>query len=169
MIKKLFMVIIVMIIFLNFSVLKITQIKLNNLKTKTNSKYYNLVVDYEIKEMPVLYTFYGQLTAYGSDCKGCIGITASGYNIKNGNITYVDNEYGNIRIIAADKIYPFGTIIKITEEEYLKKPFIAIVLDRGYAIQGNTIDLAFETNKDKMLKKLGRRQNVKYEILRYGY
>ena len=167
--KTIFTIIIMLLVFVNFTVLKVVQINLNNTQIKTEAKYYNLVVDYEELEYKVLETFYGQLTAYGADCKGCSGITASGYNINNGNTTYVDKEFGNVRIIAADPRYRFGTIIKITEETFFKQPFFAIVLDRGGAVKGNVIDLAFETRKDNIVWKLGRRKNVKYEVLRYGY
>jgi len=161
--------IIVFLFIINFSILKLIQINLNITKQKTESKIYNLVVKHDSVEYEPLETFYGQLTAYGADCRGCSGITASGYDIRNGNITYVDKEFGNIRIIATDNRYPFGTVIKITEDNFFKNPFLAVVLDRGGAIKGDIIDLAFETGKDNIVWKLGRRRNVKYEILRYGF
>ncbi len=115
----------------------------------------------------VLETFYGTVTAYGPDCYGCIGITASGYNVKN-EIYYNDNEYGNIRIIAADKKYPFGTIIKLNDLSIGDE--IVIVLDRGSAIgnnKGAQADLLFYNEDD--CYDFGRQKNIKFEVLRHGY
>jgi 3D (Asp-Asp-Asp) domain-containing protein len=117
----------------------------------------------------VLATFYGQLTGYGPDCAGCSGrgITASGYSISNGNIYYQDDTYGEVRIVAADPRFDFGTIVRITAPNIDDSPIIAVVLDTGSAIHGNIFDLAFEN--EAQTKAVGRQKNVKYEILRYGW
>lgn len=122
-----------------------------------------------IEETNVLEIFSGQLTAYGSDCYGCSGITASGYDIRNGNIYYDDKEYGNIRIVAADRRYKFGTIVRISNLRFYDEPFIAIVLDRGFLIKGDIMDLAFDTVKNPDVLNLGREKKAKFEILRYGW
>ena len=113
-------------------------------------------------------TFYGNITAYTPYCDGCIGITAYGYDVRN-NIYYNDNQYGNIRISAADKAIPFGTIIKISNiDEY--DDIISIVLDRGSAIGYDTnaqLDLLFDN--ENMAINFGRKYNVKFEILREGF
>ena len=132
-------------------------------------KEINIFKKIEIKKERVLDTFTGPITAYGPDCKGCIGITASGYNVKNGNIYYTDKKYGKIRIIAADKTIPFGTIIRIKELSLFSEPLLAIVLDRGSAIGFNKkvyIDLLYKNEKETLI--FGKREAT-FEILRYGF
>ena len=132
-------------------------------------KEINIFKKIEIKKERVLDKFTGPITAYGPDCKGCIGITASGYNVKNGNIYYTDKKYGKIRIIAADKTIPFGTIIRIKELSLFSEPLLAIVLDRGSAIGFNRkvyIDLLYKNEKETLI--FGKREAT-FEILRYGF
>lgn len=141
---------------------------LNNKGNKmiTKSFIYNSIPNnIEYKALDV---FYGQLTGYGPDCKGCIGITKSGYDVRNGNIYFNDKQYGKVRIIAADKKYKLGTIIKITAPKLYDYSFIAIVLDRGGKITGNNIDLLFE-KEEGINRFVGRQKKVKFEVLRYGW
>lgn len=128
---------------------------------------YNLVN--HIEKTDALEIFYGQLTAYGADCYGCSGITASGYDIRNGNIYYNDKQYGKIRVVASDRNYKFGTIVRISNLKFYDEPFLAIVLDRGFLIKGDIMDLAFDTVKNPDVMNLGREKNAKFEILRYGW
>ena len=129
-----------------------------------------VVINEEIKETKkekVIKTYKGNITAYGPDCKGCSGITASGYNVKK-TIYYNDKTYGKVRIVAADKSLPFGTIVKIKDIAGFK-PIIAIVLDRGGAIGFNKkayFDLLYTSEKDSL--SFGRRKAT-FEILRLGY
>ena len=121
------------------------------------------------KSTPVLATYKGNITAYGPDCVGCIGITASGYKVNNGNIYYYDKEYGKVRIVAADKTLPFGTIVRIKDLNVFKEPIIAIVLDRGSAIGFKKrvyFDLLYKKEKDTTT--FGKRKAT-FEILRRGY
>jgi len=134
--------------------------------TTVNKKVYNTVSRDLISEK-VIDTFDGQLTGYGPDCYGCSGKTAFGLNVQNGNIYFNDNIYGETRIIAADKKYPFGTIVRITAPEVYKTPIIAVVLDRGGRIRGNKFDLLFSSEKETEFT--GLQKNVKYEVLRYGW
>ena len=130
------------------------------------SKEINIFKKVEIKEK-VLATYTGNITAYGPDCKGCSGITASGYNVRNGNIYYNDKEYGKIRIVAMDKKIPFGTIIRI--KEISKEPIVAIVLDRGSAIGFSKkvyIDLLY---KSEMGTLTFGKKKATFDILRYGF
>ena len=125
-------------------------------------------VPYEVVNHQPLGILYGQLTGYGPDCRGCSGITAAGHDVRDGNIYFTDKQYGRIRIIAADRKFRFGTIMKITAKNLYDEPFIAIVLDRGGLIKNNVFDLLFE--KEEGLRTIiGRQHNVKYEILRYGW
>lgn len=120
------------------------------------------------KENEVLDKFTGTITGYGPDCDGCIGITASGYDVRN-TIYYNDKTYDKVRVLAADKSLPFGTIIKVSNLENYND-FIGIVLDRGSAISFDgfsQIDLLFES--ENYSYNFGRHQNVTFEILRLGY
>lgn len=116
----------------------------------------------------VIETFYGTVTAYDPNCSGCIGITASGYDVRN-TIYYDDNQYGAIRIIAASNTIPFGSIIKLSDVNGYDD-IITIVLDRGSAIGFNTnaqADLLFYNENDAY--DFGRKYDVKFEILRLGF
>ncbi len=133
-------------------------------------KEINIFKDVEVKknkDNKVLNTYNGYITAYGPDCKGCIGITASGYNVKN-TIYYYDRQYGKVRIVAADKKIPFGTIVRIKYQNTSENN-IAIVLDRGSAIGFNRnalFDLLYRSEKETI--SFGKRKAT-FEILRYGY
>ena len=123
----------------------------------------------EEKTINVLATYHGPMTAYGPDCTGCTtGYTASGYYVRN-TIYYNDKEYGKIRIVAADKTLPFGTIIRISDLDIFDEPVIAIVLDRGSAIgfkKKSYFDLLYPSERETSF--FGRR-NATFEVLRRGY
>ena len=118
----------------------------------------------------VLVTYSGIITAYGPDCVGCTsGRTASGYKVSGGNIYYHDKKYGKVRIVAADKKLPFGTIVRIKNLKIFKEPILAIVLDRGGAIGFNKnvyFDLLYKSEKETL--SFGKRRAT-FEILRKGY
>lgn len=134
----------------------------------------------DFSDRVALETFTGSLTGYGPDCYGCGGKTSTGYDLRE-NIYYDDAEYGTIRIVAADKYFPFYSIIRISNVPGME-PFIAIVLDRGGDVgwyrssetgeimfnsqKGTLFDLAFTTEKDPNI--LGKTNNVKFEVLRSG-
>ncbi len=110
-------------------------------------------------------TFKGTMTGYGPDCKGCGGgVACIRYNVRNGNIYYNDKDYGKIRIVAADKRVPCGTIVRVSNlRKY--KDFYAIVLDRGGVIKGSLMDLLFVSEG---AVDIGR-ENVIYTIVRWGW
>ena len=117
----------------------------------------------------VLQTDQGKITGYGPDCAGCSGVTASGFNAKDGNIYYDDKTFGTIRVVAADKSIPFGSIVKIEGLDI--SPLLAIVLDRGGAIgfsEGKHayFDLLYENETGALA--FGRK-DATFEILRLGY
>lgn len=137
-------------------------IKVNDTTNINNDKEVNINNNNKAIE-----TFYGNVSHYGPDCRGCCGKTATGYNVNNGNIYYNDQTYGLIRIAAADKSLPFGSIIRIQNNN---QNIIAIVLDRGGGIGFNkkfAIDLL--TKNERESTKLGVLKNSKIEVLRYGY
>ena len=141
------------------------------ISTETVKEEYNYMINpSSITEIDVVINepevFYGTITGYGPDCEGCIGITASGYDVRN-TIYYYDEEYGQVRVLAADRSIPFGTIIKIND---LPNDIISIVLDRGSAIgygKGSQADLLFASEDESY--DFGRKHNIKFEILRLGY
>ncbi len=115
-------------------------------------------------------SFMGTLTGYGPDCPGCLGMVyCKPYpNVQNGNIYYNDSEYGKIRILAADYSIPCGSIIHIENFKFVpENEFIGIVLDRGSAIVGLTMDLLYPSEKDTEI--VGRQYNIKFTIERWGW
>ena len=114
--------------------------------------------------------FIGTLTGYGPDCPGCGGHVACSPNpdVRNGNIYYNDKEYGKIRILAADYSIPCGSIIHISNFKFVpNKEFIGIVLDRGSAIVGLTMDLLYPSEADTVI--VGRQRNIEFTVLRWGW
>lgn len=117
--------------------------------------------------MPV--AFIGKITAYGPDCPGCGGKGACPprQDFRDGNIYFNDQDYGNIRVVAADKAIPCGSIVRITGINIYPEPILAVVLDRGGGVKGNHMDLLF-TSQTK-LDGFGTSRNIKFEIIRYGW
>lgn len=129
----------------------------------------------------VLAVYDGTVTAYGPDCVGCSGVTASGYKVAERvsgvltsiTTTYNDSEFGEVRVLAAaNSLFPYGSILRITGNR-IDGEIIGIVLDTGGAMrnawaQGNVlVDVLFESEKDQAVYDFGR-QNVTFEVLRYG-
>lgn len=117
-------------------------------------------------DVPALEVHVGNLTGYGSDCLGCTGITSSGFDLRQ-SMYYEDNEYGLVRILAADAMFPFYSIFRVNVPGM--DPFIGIVLDRGGNVgygRGTLFDLAYITESDPNL--IGLTGNVTFELLRRG-
>ena len=123
--------------------------------------------------------YVGKMTGYGADCIGCTGTLAcktkngSYHNLIKDGTTYNDEEYGNVKIIAAAlEKFPCGTIIKVENPNL--GTFNAIVLDTGGAMQNAWnngivhIDLAYLTETDPALH-LSTSSNVKYSVQRWGF
>jgi len=104
-------------------------------------------------------TFTASVTAYLPNCAGCSGITANGTDVRN-NRTFYDSGFGVVRIVAADRRFPFGTII------YVSGVGNAIVLDRGSAVTGNILDLLMLEGQDPW--QFGR-QSLQAQVLRHGW
>lgn len=134
------------------------------IKIITKAPLYNSSI---VKKEQGLEVIYGELTGYGPDCVGCSGKTASGYDVRNGNIYYNDKDFGKVRILAAPSTIPRYSIIRVTAKNVYDYSFLAIVLDKGGKVKNNIFDLLFETEKET-ISKVGRKKNVKFEILRYG-
>lgn len=119
---------------------------------------------------PVISTHFGSMSGYGPDCYGCSGRTASGYDIYANGINYNDIEYGSVRIVAADRSLPFGSIVRVSNSRLGE--FHAIVLDRGGVVgfasdDKHMFDLLFTSNAEAL--KAGTSYGVTFEVLRLGY
>ena len=116
----------------------------------------------------VLETIVGTMSGYGLDCKGCSGVVGARYDARGNNLRYNDPVYGECRIVAGDKKYPYGTIVRVKDSKI--GTFNAIVLDRGSDIgigRRYMFDLLFWTEKESY--DFGLSRNTTFEILRYGY
>lgn len=91
---------------------------------------------------------------YIATCKGCSGVTASGYNVKS--TIY----YDGLRIVAAPKDIPLYTIMRISYPNGTS--FKAIVLDRGGLIKSGKLDVLVASYDEAI--RLGR-QKVTVQIL----
>ena len=114
--------------------------------------------------------FMGTLTGYGPDCVGCGGHVGCAPNpdVRNGNIYYIDKQYGKIRIVASDRSIPCGSIIRIDNYKFNNnEPLYAITLDRGSAIVGMTMDLLYPSEADTEI--IGRNYNIMFTIERWGW
>lgn len=109
----------------------------------------------------------GSLTGYSADCPLCSGrLACSSYNVyQNGVVTYPDNVYGNVRIVASSKNLPCGSIVKFNLRKLSSLPIYAIVLDRG--VGGNNLDLLVES-ESLAYTQVGR-SSITYEVMRRGW
>ena len=116
----------------------------------------------------VLETQVGSLSGYGPDCRGCTGFLSSGRDVRNGNIYYQDSTYGQVRILAGDRSYSYGTIVRIKSSRL--GTFLAVVLDRGGAVgfgKSHLFDLLYSSSAEALANEVS--YNTTFEILRYGY
>ena len=116
--------------------------------------------------------FIGKMTSYGADCIGCGTRTAAGLyvtttGVKNEPTATLSFNGGEYYVLAADKQFPFGTIIKVSNHSYnIPDPFYGIVLDRGGLIKGTKLDLYTGSQKNPLFG--GHGGTVNYEIIAYG-
>ena len=139
--------------------------KITESVTKIEDNFSNSVVQPTVVT-DVLETQTGTMSAYGPDCRGCSGHLATGFDARQ-SITYQDGKYGAVRIVAGDRKYPFGTIVRI---KGVGSDFNAIVLDRGGDIgigRRFMFDLLCASEADA--SRYGTHYNLTFEILRYGY
>ena len=111
---------------------------------------YETYIDSLYKPIEVLT---GELTGYGADCEGCSGILACRpvTNVFEKGIFFDDKEYGKIRVVAASRDYKCGTIVRFSIPKLSDQPIIAVVMDRGGAIQDNRLDLLTESGLFKII------------------
>ncbi len=125
--------------------------------------------------------FVGKMTGYGADCLGCSqeGLVSCktydgrSWSLTQDGTTYVDHEYGSVRILAASlSKFPCGTIIKVENDTYGN--FNAIVLDTGGAMRNAWshgevhMDLAFVSEHSDGVYD-ATNKNVKYSVQRWGW
>lgn len=186
--KTLFIIFIVMaVFFLAASSNKINTIKTYNINQVKSvkavhivTKYNNLLANVQPLKVKTVeqasaigqtkpVSFIGTLTGYGPDCVGCNGRVGCPprQDVRNGNIYYEDAEYGKIRIVASDKKIPCGSIVKISNYSFINQSFLAIVLDRGGAIVGETMDLLYNSEAETVV--VGRQYNIQFDIIRWGW
>lgn len=112
-------------------------------------------------------TYTGDLTGYAHDCPLCNGTLAClpKYNIRDRKNTYLDNDYGNVYIVASSKNLPCGTIIRFLSNRISDEAVFAIVLDRG--VLKNNIDFLSPT-EEYASKYIGR-STITYDVLRKGW
>ena len=136
---------------------------------KKEEKKVNEVVNIiDTSSYPVISSEVVTVSRYGHDCQGCEGgQTAAGYWVGDGRLYYNDSTFGSLRIVAADKKYPLGTVIRITHNG---NSFGAIVLDRGGGLGDHArfqIDLLDESEAAANSK--GVMHDATLEVLRLGY
>ncbi len=153
-----------------------------NIETETNKQE---VIKEPINEVVEVGTaavgqYVGTLTGYGPDCKGCskVGNVAcytenkQNHSLINDGIIYNDDEYGEIRILAADlSLFPCGTIIEFSNDG--TTPTIGVVLDTGSAMRVAwqkynkvAIDLAFGSEKGTSDTT---NKNTTFNVKRWGW
>jgi len=126
----------------------------------------------EEEALPVVYdvleSHVGAMSGYGPDCRGCSGFLASGKYVGDGNVTYYDSDYGNVRILAGDVSIPFGSIVRVKNSRVPE--FLGIVLDRGGSIGFDKkflFDLLYPSEDIALSDEVS--YNTTFEILRFGY
>lgn len=117
--------------------------------------------------------FTGKLTRYGADCIGCGTRTAAGLyittnGVKNSGKITLSYNGGEYYVLAADRSIPFGSIIKVSNHNYsLPDPFYGIVLDRGGAVTGTTLDVFCGSERASFFSG-GTSYNTRFEIMAVG-
>lgn len=127
--------------------------------------------------------YVGKMSGYGPDCVGCSKTGNVSCHTENGGkhsliydgIYYQDDEYGNVRILAASKtVFPCGTIIEINNG--INEPFLGVVLDSGSSMQkawdnNRTvwIDLAYASQSDARNTTTPGGNGIEFTVKRYGF
>ena len=145
-------------------------IKYENENNTTKEETKKEIIVEETKLSEIIETQIGKMSGYGPNCNGCSGYLSSGNYVGDGNVYYNDKTYGNIRIVAGDYKYKFGSIIRIKNSKVSSNAILAIVLDRGSSIgidKKYMFDLLFPTEQEALKYEVS--YNVTFEILRIGY
>ena len=144
----------------------------------------NEVVNEEIVVGTGKYGVYkGIMTGYGPDCVTCdgLGIVAcptenkKAFNLITDGVYYNDDEFGNVRVLAAALAeFPCGTIVEVDSSNLGK--FMGIVLDTGYDMRRfykmgiYHFDVAYDTEANKMVPyTTNMTGEVVYSVQRWGW
>lgn len=145
------------------------KVKNSNLNLSTDLTLMALKVEKDIQNdiYSAKETYEGDLTGYGADCPLCGGHLACmpSLDVLHGNVTYNDQTYGNVRIVASSMNLPCGSVVRFSSSRISDEPVIAIVLDRG--VLGTALDLLVETN-DAAYSSVGRIK-LSYDVIRKGW
>lgn len=124
----------------------------------------------------------GITTGYGGDCPGCSGTVACRtregkyMNLFTDGVYYQDQQYGKVRIVAADHtLFSCGTIIEVDNGR--QEPFLAVVLDTGIDMRRAWrnegiahLDIAFVTQEDPAVYSVTAKNNsAKFSVQRWGW
>ena len=151
-----------------------TSLNANNINVSKKLDYLTLeseqLESYQESLFTPISTFSAELTGYGADCEGCSGILACApiTNVFEKGIYFEDATYGTVRVVAASREYPCGTIMRFKSKKLDDEPIIAIVMDRGGVIVDNRLDLLTESEAYSE-KYVGRIYDLKVDVLRRGW
>lgn len=145
------------------------KVKNSNLNLSTDLTLMALKVEEDIQNdiYSAKETYIGDLTGYGADCPLCGGHLACmpSLDVLHGNVTYNDETYGNIRIVASSQNLPCGSVVRFESSRISSDPVTAIVLDRG--VLGTALDLLVENN-NAAYQSVGRIK-ISYDVIRKGW
>lgn len=125
--------------------------------------------------------YVGSITGYGADCVGCSGIVSCrtsqnrSYDLRLKQ-SYDDEEYGEVRILAADlSLFKCGTVIEVTPTN--GKTFTGVVMDTGIAMRNAwrnsgkiLMDVAFQSEYDDGVYAItDKTGNVSFNVKRWGW
>lgn len=159
---------------------------------KDGVTYYNgeetIILEEVIDEEVIIGTgkngeYTGVMTGYGPDCSTCSGRgfvsckteDKKNFNLINDGIYYNDDEFGEVRVLAAAlSEFPCGTIIEVKNSNLGN--FTGIVMDTGYTMREQLkdgiyhFDVAYQTEKDESIKKATDMSGeVIYSVQRWGW
>ncbi len=145
---------------------KVTNSNLNKAVNLTTMAQKVDEFDYEAL-FSVKNTYTGDLTGYVYNCPACSGRLScmANLDLSNGQTTYMDSAYGEVRIVASSANLSCGTIVRFNAPGVSNDPVLAIVLDRG--VVGNDLDLLSE-DVAYALSHVGRR-TITYDVIRNGW
>lgn len=125
----------------------------------------------------------GIMTGYGPDCVTCDGLgyvacstkDRKSFNIITDGIYYNDEEFGEVRVLAAALAeFPCGTIVEVDSSNLGK--FMGIVMDTGYDMRRfykmgiYHFDVAYDTEENYMVPyTTNMTGEVVYSVQRWGW
>ena len=125
----------------------------------------------------------GIMTGYGPDCVTCDGLgyvacstkDKKDFNIITDGIYYDDEEFGEVRVLAAALAeFPCGTIVEVDSSNLGK--FMGIVMDTGYDMRRfykmgiYHFDVAYDTEENYMVPyTTNMTGEVVYSVQRWGW